>query len=325
MIITADWHLDDNPANEYRWQVFKDLHRVCQARCDPHVAILGDLCDRKDKHSSKLVNRLIQEFSGFDGFHFNIIMGNHDAPINGTPFWQILNYLDGDINFHTIAGDSYDGALFLPFTPNPIEAWKGIDFKKYRAVFLHQPIKGARVGGHALDDGAPMPIFPRGVKVYAGDVHYPQRIGQVTYVGAPHRVRFGDEHECRMLALGLDYSIIEEIKLDSPCKSAISITGLADLDSMPYAKEDMLRVQYTIDAKSIESWPVELAAIKAWAAARGVRLDGVTAVVENLRAAVAIPSFDTEPRLVLQAFGLQEGLDKGLMEMGLKLLEEAHA
>jgi hypothetical protein len=330
MLLTADWHLDDKPENEYRWAVFGEVRRQLEKTPERHLVILGDLCDRRDKHSAALVNRLMDEFADLLAHHamrIDILMGNHDAPVNGIPFWHILDHLANDragsfVQFHIEPFlDKGNYTLYLPFTPNPVECWAGIDLKKYKLAFIHQPIKGADAGGHILEEGSEMPLFPRGLKVYAGDIHYPQTIGKITYVGAPHRVRFGDDHHCRFLALEADGSA-KEIELRAPQKAVAEVSSLEELQQIGLQQGDMARIRFAISANSIEAWPVEMQAIQEWATDAGIQLASIEAIVDNVREAISIPSFDTDPRLVLQDFCKQEGLDQGLIDAGMELLRK---
>jgi hypothetical protein len=322
MLLTADWHLDDKPENEYRWVVFDQLLDVSEKTSDRHVVILGDLCDRKDKHSAQLVNRLMQEFEQLllAGLRIDILMGNHDAPVSGVPFWECLNYIADRLRFYT-KPNIQGGIAYLPFTPDPTEAWKGIDWSALKLAFIHQPIKGADAGGHILEDGSPMPIFPRTLRVYAGDIHYPQKIGRIEYVGAPHRVRFGDNHRCRFVRVNaLDPGQANEVTLYGPLKAVAAVSSFDDLHDYQLTQGDMVRVRMTIPADRIEGWPAEQERIKAWAAKEGIVLAGIEGIVDNIQQAVSIPRFDSDPRLVLQEFCKQEGLDQGLIDAGIRYL-----
>lgn len=326
MILTADWHLDDKPENEYRWSVFHDLARILSTTREKDVFILGDLCDRKDKHSGELVNRLLSEFRTlwhrYDA-EFHIIMGNHDAPLSGVPFWKSLNYMEGSVNFWTVPHASGE-LILLPYTANPREDWKDIDFRQYRCAMIHQPIKGAKHGQGEIVNGSQMPVFPRNIKVYAGDIHYPQTIGRVTYVGAPYRHRFGDIHDCRMLLVRDDnYTIASEIILETPVKEVVTISDVSNLDTLSFKPGDMIRVKFQYDPGSETGFPVEVERIREWGRERDITIASVEGVIDQTgKDGVQVPTFDEHPEHVLNAFCESEGLDEGLVEAGHWLLRK---
>ena len=61
-IILADLHLDDTPLTEYRWNIFPTIMSLCKDYNIKLIDILGDITDKKDRHSAILTNRLIENF-----------------------------------------------------------------------------------------------------------------------------------------------------------------------------------------------------------------------------------------------------------------------
>jgi hypothetical protein len=324
MILTADWHLTDSEDDEYRWKVFAHLKHCMDSNREDEITILGDLADRKDKHSGRLVNRILEEFDTLlsYGAKVDIIMGNHDAPVTGTPFWSSLNYMQGDINFWTkpVANAKKD-ALLLPFTEDPAASWK-FKWTDYKVAFIHQPLKGGRYGSGTLESGSNLPKFPKQLKVYAGDLHYPQTLAQVEYVGAPHRVRFGDDHDCRFLIIRDDtYAKWKEFKIDAPRKTIVQVSSIDDLVELDFKPDDMVRIRFEISPSAIEEWPVDQEAIKGWCAANKIKLASLEATLPQDGGTIAAPLFDADPTATLTAFCAKEGLDEGLVEAGHWLLK----
>src|ERR1039458_1280582 len=92
ILLTCDPHLTDNPIEAYRWKVFNFIKEACKKYNVNHIFILGDLSDRKDRHSSELLNRLARSLSNLHdetGAQIWISGGNHDDPLNGVPYWEI--------------------------------------------------------------------------------------------------------------------------------------------------------------------------------------------------------------------------------------------
>ena len=98
MLVTADWHLTDAPQDNYRWLAFDHIRALCAEHQIRDVCIMGDLTDRKDRHSAELVNRMIAELRKCveEGLSLAILMGNHDKPLKGTPYWEFLTSAFGD-------------------------------------------------------------------------------------------------------------------------------------------------------------------------------------------------------------------------------------
>jgi len=315
MILTCDWHLTDKIEDEYRWSVFDKL-KVCT---DGEIYILGDIADRPDRHSSLLVNRLVTELKSLTdiGNRVVILCGNHDKSIKPPPFFDFLNEIPG-VQFIT-KPTARDRLLLLPHSSDPKADWAGIPFQLYDCVFLHQTVPGADVGGYIYDGGEPLWFE---TLAYSGDVHVPQRLGNLTYVGAPHPVKFGDGYRCRFLRLDAAFQVAEEITLRRVRKRIIEISSVDQLKSIVLAPGDQARVRFNLANGDIERWPADQEAIGAWARAKGVRLASVEAVVEtNPDSSVKPFDFDTEPERVLQAYCQARGLGGQLLSSGLAFLK----
>jgi hypothetical protein len=327
-LCTADLHLTDNAAEDYRWKVFQHVRKVLDAYKCAHLHIVGDLTDKKDRHSGALVNRMLREMRALidNGARIELILGNHDMPLTGEPFWAALNYAFGaDSGFRVITQPERSGNIIsLPFAPDPTEAWKSIDFRPEFTVLMHQPVDGAiAANGHPVT-GLDTSIFPRGVKVYSGDIHLPQVIGPITYIGAPHHVSFGDEHPCRFLLLDAR-GTATEVLLPAIRKAIVSITSAADLDSAELSDGDQARIRATIPFSRIEQWPVEEEAIRAWASEHNVTIASIDVEVSTIRRRGAAAQGDVlnkTPGNVLRAFAASEGIEGPALDAGLLLLEE---
>jgi hypothetical protein len=322
MILTTDLHLDDNPDNLYRWLVFDTIDEILRETNETELFILGDLCDRKDRHSGELVNQLVRTFAALKAESIIILMGNHDAPLRGTPFWSFLNELP---HVRFITKPVVRGSLvLLPSSTNPSKDWADIDFTHYQAAFMHQTVKGAQ---HSvmLEESPGMVEFPKGLKVYSGDVHVQQTVRGIVYVGAPHPVKFGDDYSSRILILNDRYVIKEEVKLYPPRKHVLTVNSLAQLKSMKVNEGDQAQIRINIPSSKMEQWPVEQQAIAAWAADKGLRIASIEATVEMdaEEQRQQAPALGADPKAVLHAYAKAEGLDKRRIEVGLELLEES--
>jgi calcineurin-like phosphoesterase family protein len=331
MILTSDLHLTANPADEYRWRVFDELDRLC--RNDKRVYILGDVTDLRDRHPSELVNPMIEALDALVRHRkaeITILMGNHDRALEtAAPYWSFLSRIPG-LSF--IREPTAKGKLLLlPYTANPAEEWDGIDFTLYHAAFIHQSLDGADIGHgrtYKSRNKETALNLPSGFKIYSGDIHVPQVLRfpgtSITYVGAPHPVRFGDDHACRMLILDdATFEIVQEVKLAPPRKSVIEISNLRELRDVAVSSGDKVRVRYVMPLDRIGTWPEDQRKLIDWAKARGVELVGMEPIVQTDRGRDGAGQDLHDPMDVLAAFVNVENLDDALLEVALDLMDEA--
>lgn len=322
ILLTADWHLDDNPDNEYRWNVFDEVQRLQP----DDLFILGDLCDRKDRHSGELVNRLVEELKRLRdrGIYTTIIMGNHDRPLKGKPYWHFLNSIDG-IRFHsrprahTARGGNI---LWLPHSDNPKEDWDDIRFRLYDVVFMHQPVNGARVGGRELEVNN-MPPLPRDRLIYSGDIHTPQTVRGVEYVGAPHWTNFGDDHLCRMLELNNDFTIAQQHFMHHQARKVlVEATSFDDVLQAGVQRGDRVKLRMTLQPDQVEGWPAERDRITNWAKDKGVEIVQLETTV-HLNRQQGFVDLSQQPKglaEILKDFAAHEGLSDAHVTTGLEIL-----
>lgn len=327
MLLTADWHLTDAADDEYRWAIFDTIGDLMNAHGDERVFILGDLTDRKDRHSAQLVNRLVERLRMLGG-EIVIIMGNHDEPLKGPPFWHFLNTLP-NVKFHAkphVMGN----LLLLPFVAKPNIMWERLPFHLYKAAFMHQTVTGV-VGDNGFElRNDDMAIFPRKLKVYSGDIHTPQVVRNVTYVGAPHPVKFGDTYDCRVLLLDdTTYEIKRAIPLDPMRKHMLTVSSLEELRNLPRINaDDQARVRFHLPIERVEQWGVEKQEIERWATSKGLHLASIEALVHMRprdpedEAALERVQAGEEPEEVLAAFCAAEGVDGAISDAGIALLRE---
>ncbi len=337
MILTADLHLTDNAADEYRWQCFAEMHKLLDDYPGASVVIAGDLCDRKDRHPAALVNRIVSTMQGLAGRAggVHVLKGNHDHPQVGDPFWRFLQHINGvfwyDAPF-AMAGEDGD-VLMLPHSSNPARDWKGVALADYACVIMHQPSKGGRAdSGFILDKDDHLPPLPRGPVYYSGDLHTPQKVGRIRYIGAPHIVRFGDMHETRMLVLGEDYKIRHKHIIRNVQKWVINtrvVDGKLDLDPLMDAQMlagDRVHLRVRISSNDSKMWHHYRSALTEWMNTFEIRSERIEAIVEMevaVRGSAAEVRHYEFPDEVLIAFGKINNLDADMLSSGQRFLKTA--
>lgn len=326
ILLTSDWHLDDNPMNAYRWDIFNHIRKWMSERKENALIYhLGDLCDRKDRHSAELVNRLISELGSLidAGAVMYVLMGNHDRPINGTPYWTFLTQMSASLTFVT-KPHALGKLLLLPYSENPAAEWAHIPFKLYKAALIHQTITGAVGNNGFLLENEKMISFPVKLKVYAGDIHTTQVVKRVKYVGAPHPVAFGDDYPCQMLEVDDDFNLLRTIPCQTIQKLMLRIDEPRELSEVVVYPKDQVRIICRLDLKDVDKWPAMQDEIVAWARAEKVVLISIEPEIEGSSASdnpEEIP-LDNDPEYILRLFADAEEIDDRMFEVGIELLRE---
>lgn len=193
-ILIADLHLTDAKQDEYRWEIFPFLTKVITNLKIERMIILGDLTEKKDRHSSSLVNRLIENLTTLaNSFLSNvtvpimILQGNHDYINKDYAFFKFLKKMPGV--FYIDYTTKIDDYLFIPHTGEKSDI-HNLSIKGVGTVFMHHQFEGAKIGNFVMD-GLDPKMFP--VPIYSGHIHIPQKIGNVSYIGSPYPVDFGDK------------------------------------------------------------------------------------------------------------------------------------
>lgn len=207
-LLVSDLHFTDRPADMYRFKIFEQIIELSNKHKLTDLIVLGDLCEMKDFHSSRLVNCIVDGFYGIrkrciiNNIFF--IAGNHDYVNKAQPFFHFLRRMPW-ASFYTEPTFVERGKeywLFLPHTRDSDEDWNGVKMPSATHIFLHGTMNGAvSETGQKLEGISPTWFKGLESKVFAGDIHVPQKVGNVEYCGAPYHIRFGDNFQGRALAL----------------------------------------------------------------------------------------------------------------------------
>ena len=198
-LLTADWHLSDNPRDAYRFEFLEQrLPKLIRHYQISRLYLLGDLTEAKNHHSSQLVNRIIDGLLHIQdqGAEVFLLRGNHDSDADtDNPFFGFAGYFN---DFHYIHQPThFDGDLLLPHSRDPARDWRDLDLAGVTMILAHATFTGAVGSNRAPLAGVAPPSST--IPIVSGDVHVPQKIGNVTYVGAPFSIDFGDDYQPRVL------------------------------------------------------------------------------------------------------------------------------
>lgn len=262
-LITADLHWTANPRDAYRHAFVKRLVSLAKQKQVEAIFILGDLTEAKDEHNATLTNQIVEHLKALASVApVYIDRGNHDYhtdPYNS--FFRFVRYIPliRWIDQPTFLGDM--NVTVLPHTNDYVRDWKGIHWSPL--VFAHNTFTGANLGFGPPSQGIPTTAIPPGSKVVAGDIHIPQSFENVTYVGSPYLVDFGDDFQPRVLLIDGDNSM-KSVPCPGPHKRLVEmsynesellyVTRVCGAVSKPNPG-DILKVRVTLDAKRYAKWP----------------------------------------------------------------------
>lgn len=253
-LITSDLHLTSNPKDEYRWGVFdwlKDQARLNKAKS---IYILGDLTDAKDNHSAVLVNRVVSHLTALaEACDVFVLRGNHDGLDPNWPYFGFLNEIPR-ISFVAEPCDLGSGVLALPHSRDPVSDWSEIDLSQYDVILLHGTVQGARSETGFELTGIPISIFAEcGATILAGDVHVPQVLNSVYYVGSPYLVRFGDTFTPRVWAIN-EAGVFSDLHFETTRRVTYDLSDSDDFTSIAFVAGDQYKVRVSLSAAQATDW-----------------------------------------------------------------------
>lgn len=333
-LVTADLHLAENPRDAYR---FKFLEETLPALIRDHdvtrVFVLGDLCEVKDHHRAPLVNRIVDGFAALTkDVDLYVLKGNHDYVAEDVPFYRFLQHLDRVKWINEPLAVKLRGlgdCLFLPHTKH-LDDWVDYMFDSHDWFFCHQTFAGAKDRGYVAE-GEKAP-FTGNAKVISGDVHVPQKLGPVTYVGSPYLIDFGDSFDPRVLILNDEE--MKSVSVPGPQKRLMTLSGLDPLGALsmkhPFAgvlpqiqEGDVVKVKVELSDGRLSRAEVR-AAVTDWAHKAGVTLyeTKIIAAAPQRTEKKAAQTHRTDDELV-RAYAKRMGKDdKTTLAAGLKVVEE---
>lgn len=326
-ILASDLHLTANPVDDYRWALFPWLVNECKEEKAQTLLLLGDLTDAKDYHPGQLVNRVVQEIQKLRAVvpRIVILKGNHDQLKDGHMFFEFLRSFEG-VEVITRPTEDHElstNAFFLPYSKNPMEEWKGMNFEHYDYLFMHQTVAGAKASNGQVMDGETLPEL-NACQVYSGDIHVPQMVGRVEYVGSPYHVHFGDNFVPRCIAIDRSGKAFD-LEFKSPARVMMNADEAEiPLDLLFLKPGDHVKVRVTVPLSAKHQWKAIKAEHERMAAASGVVLQGIEMRLQKSTTRASpgdkpVSLFD--PVRAVYSFVEREQLGGELLAIGLECLE----
>lgn len=276
VLLCSDLHLTSNPRDDYRWGLFDWVTQQHVKYQFDAVLLLGDLTDAKDHHNSILVNAIVDSLVGITklGIPLHVLRGNHDGIDPQFPYFRFLSHIP-NIHFYarpttvTMLGQK---VLMLPHSRSPTQDWKKIQFTDYHCVFAHVTVSGAMAeAGVKLEGEWAAGDFNK-VPVWSGDVHVPQTIRTVHYVGSPYPVRFGDQFQPRCVLLELPSLKHTDLFFPTLQKLMVEVTSIKALSKVAPKKGDQVKVRVRLTRSDYGLWEKYKKDIRNWAEENQVQL-----------------------------------------------------
>jgi len=321
-IICGDPHFTDNPKDSYRWDFLKWLRKKIIELNIEKLYILGDICEKKNYHSSTLVNRIIYELYELSNIcEIIILKGNHDYDKDeNNPFFQFsskLNKITYISNPCQIASE-----YFIPHSSSEkfcADIPADIDF-----TYLHHDIIGAKVSNdYLLENGIKIEsLMHKKPYFISGHVHIPQSIGSnFIYVGAPYPIKFGDIYVGRIVFID-SYNKIKSIDYPSIKKWSLKINSIDEINDYDLEKEDQVKIEINILQSDYHRWNDIKNEIKSLCEKLEIDLFSVTIkpITKKRRKRLRQNNNIISPEDILNRFTEQEKLGSELLEVGKELL-----
>ena len=326
-LVTSDWHLNGKPRDRYRHQFQIRLQSLLRKHSVDTLLMLGDLTDEKDNHGSVLVNEIVEYMHQLAGQceKVYILQGNHDCIDPHHAFFAFTKHLPNIIWIGAPKLEVLPGigtCLFLPHTRDYKHAWEGQSFKGIDLVFTHNTFKGAVAGSGRELDGIPLGIIPKDLTVISGDVHVPQDVGNVTYVGAPYTIDFGDSYQPRVLLL--DETNMRTLWCPGPQKCLVTANTINQAkERMQRRGGDLLKLRIAWSNERIDKWPEAKRDLQQWAVDNGITLYGVEPVLDEptARKAKASTTKTRSDAEVLADYCKSNGINQVLTKVGMDILQ----
>lgn len=328
LLVTADLHLTDRTEDAYRWEVCTWLVGQVRLHKPDAVLILGDLTDRKNNHSSVLTNKIVAFLLQLEA-HTKVVVlkGNHDYTEEQNPFFDFLNVVSKHITFvikptkMMLGGKRF---YLLPHTSKPRVQWPKLNLKPAHNVFIHQAMNGAKDGGYEVAGATPLATLKKYKgQVLAGDIHTPQDVGCVRYVGAPYPVRFGDEYKPRvLLGSGTKW---KSIPVPTISKRTIQLTVDDDVDAVfadGVAAGDHVRVTFIATPNDFGKLDKLRVSVRELIEGRGALCCGFGVQLHTDPSKPVTLTENMSPLQVLDEYCEQEGIGGSLRKVARQLLSK---
>lgn len=127
-----------------------------------------------------------------------------------------------------------------------------MDFSHYQWLFLHQTISGSVSSNGQVMEGDELPLL-NAAKVYSGDIHVPQIIKGIEYIGSPMHIHFGDDFKPRCVLLEKGGHPVD-LHFETISRRAATVTSLKQLTRMDFRQGDQVKLNVELSESEKHDW-----------------------------------------------------------------------
>lgn len=325
LVLTADLHLSADARVSYRFAFLDYIRENAKAWGVDAVCILGDVTDIKDRHSAPFVHQVAETFTRLaDVVPVYVLVGNHDYIDIHHPFFSFLsNRQLYWMNQPTVCVFDRATVLMLPHSmgmqARPFDQHYALDY-----ILMHETITGARASTGSELQGLDARLFSslRCQRIYSGDIHKPQQIGPVVYIGSPYHVHFGDDFTPRFFILDTQTGKVESKQFNAPKRVVYHLHAVTELAQLEPRAGDHIKLKVDLPKYDTHGWRQLTRQVSQWAKEYNVTVYGVEPIVNRERAAYSPVRAMDDAAVIKQYCDAQRVRDTVLLEMGLGFLNE---
>jgi hypothetical protein len=193
---------------------------------------------------------------------------------------------------------------------------KGWDY-----IFAHNIFEGVKANGQTLS-GIPLSVFPPDAFVIAGDVHEPQTLGPVTYVGSPCLCDFGDDYQPRCLLL--NNLEVKSIKVHGQQKRLLEVDWSKGLTfNNPANENDIVKIKVYLEMEHVSEWATIRAKVEELAVEKNLIVNTIVPVVSYVQGErqKSVKSVKKSDNAYLSTFVQRNGIDEKTAAIGKAIIE----
>ena len=332
-LVIADLHLSAKARDAYRFEVMAYVATLIEKHKADYLIILGDLTEEKDFHPAPLVNDVVDIVHSFSQFcEVLVLRGNHDYTRDDFPFFRFLRRLKRVRWINSVSRIDLGQAdcLFLPHTRDYKKDWVKLPhIEEIQFVFAHNTFEGATTEHGKKLSGIPTDVFGDDATIISGDIHTPQTLGPVTYVGAPYTVDFGDDYEPRALLINWfdhrDFKVVG-IPLPGPQKRLLDFdTSVIGHMEPEFNKGDIVKARVKLALNEQANWLTIRNKVRKELTDLGAVVHMVQPITtEKTKGSVKVRHVQIKSDdAVVREYGKQVKVPEATLKVGLGFLEKA--
>ena len=333
ILLSGDWHFTSKSQDAYRFKIFPWLVEQIREHSVSTVVILGDLTDAKDRHSSALVNQVCDGLLALSQEAKVVVLkGNHDYVDEGCPYFKFIQafpHIDyvSDVSFRYIANVK---CALIPHQRGRVD-WEVVARRltetKSELALLHHTFHGAVTSlDFMLEGDSPAPLTKTSAQVFSGDIHVPQVVGPVTYVGSPYTIRFmPTTRPCRVVVWeqgGKSW----DIPFPGVTRSTLQVTVGRPVSLDHIAPGDQVKIQLRGKRRDLADISNTKRQMIEKLQNAGAEVCGVeVSIIESRRAQETPikPSVGVDPLDALHRFAKTQKVSEACVRMGERLLKQS--